>query len=654
MFNLLLLPCCCCCCWRFGFPITAQVWMDYDNPKFSTAVLGFGGNVRATVVNGSMHNNHAGSTLLVKDAAHVTLINSIVNGSRSSTGAGAWVVGNATMDVVNSSFSRCTSDTTTEGFGGGCLSASGSAAVRIIGSRMFGCHAFYGGAVWAGDASHVTISSSEIFNNTGRNGVAIAAQMASAVVITNQSHIHHNKAEVLGGALGTSHKARVYVSNQSVVEHNYAPDYGGCALLAHASQLHVDGGAVFRHCVAGSTGGFGGGVTAWHTSRAVFNNASIVDSQAEVGGGVYARDSSSVLLQGCRLEGNRCWDCGAALHARSNASIVVNNCSVVGNIGPKGAGACATGNATLTIVNSSLEFNDALKVGGGLMVASDARFEVQHSRITGNAAAENGAGLYAHDSAVVVLKDGTLVSNNSAGAMGGGLFVSDSASVQVVPGESISVHGNSARSWGGGMRASNSDFDVGAMRHTLHDNKAAWDADISVAVSRLAVVGSSAVEGFVSRGGDLGMLPVSVAVSGAHSLPCGGVVVQAALSRLHVDHQQQLIQLLGMALSNANGTADFRLKIQQQPGQYSISFSVPAEPASVAAVNLSLQVRACLPGEVAATVDTCLECTEGWFSLTPAKRACDVCPVGANCAGSTILPQPNFWHSHWASAQVHR
>jgi hypothetical protein len=427
MFKLLLLPCCCCCCWRFVLPTTAQVWLDYNNFKFSTAVLGFGGNVRATVVNGSIVNNHAGSTLLVKDAAQVMLINSTVNGSRSSTGAGAWVVGNATMAVVNSSVSYCTSDTTTEGFGGGCLSASGSAAVRIVGSRMFGCHAFYGGAVWAGDTSHVTISSSEIFNNTGRNAPAVAAQMMSVVVITNQSHIHHNVADVFGGALGASHKARVYVSNQSVVEHNYAPDYGGCALLAHASQLHVTGGAVFRHCVSGSTGGFGGGVTAWHVSRVVFNNASIIDSQAEVGGGLYARDSSSVLLQGCRLEGNRCWDCGAGLHARSNASILVNNCSILGNVGPKGAGACATGKATLTILNSSLDFNNALESCGALMVANDAQVELQHSRMTGNSAAENGAGLYAHGSAVVVLKGGTVVSNNSAGVLGGGLFVSDNA-----------------------------------------------------------------------------------------------------------------------------------------------------------------------------------------------------------------------------------
>jgi hypothetical protein len=628
------------------------VWLDYDNPHFSTAVLGFGGSIQATIANGNMLNNRAGSTLLVKDAAQVTLINSTVNGSRSSTGAGAWLVGNSTMVVVNSSISHCTSDTTSEGFGGGCLSASGSANVRIVGSRMFGCRAYYGGAVWAGDSSHVTISSSEVFNNSGRHAAAIAAQMMSVVVITNQSRIYHNAADVLGGALGASHKARLYVTNQSVIEHNYAPDYGGCALLAHASQLHVSSGAVFRHCVAGLSGGFGGGVTAWHASRVVFTNASIINCQAEVGGGVYARDNSSVLLQGCRLEGNRCWDCGAALHARSNASVVLNNSSILGNSGPKGAGACATGTARLVVVNSSLSLNNASEIGGGLLVASHARVEVEHSRLTGNSAAENGAGVYAHDSAVMVLQDGAVFFNNSAGGMGGGLYISDNASVRVAA--SVSVHGNSARSWGGGLRASNSKFEVEAMQHAVHDNMAAWDADVSVAASKLAIVGSSSVEGFVSRGGDLGMLPVAVAVTGAHTLPCGGVVVQAALSRVDADSQQQLSKLLGMALSSANGTAEFRLKIQQQPGQYSISFSVPAESASVAAANLSLEVRACVPGEVAATNDTCLECSEGWFSLTPAKRACDACPVGAHCAGATILPQPDFWHSHRASAQVHR
>jgi hypothetical protein len=96
------------------------------------------------------------------------------------------------------------------------------------------------------------------------------------------------------------------------------------------------------------------------------------------------------------------------------------------------------------------------------------------------------------------------------------------------------------------------------------------------------------------------------------------------------------------------------LRIHKPPGLYHVTFSLQ-EFRDVPAVNMSVQVRGCVPGEVSPIPDTCEPCLPGSFSLNPSQPLCQVCPEGASCpGGAVILPLPGWWHSAADSAQLHR
>lgn len=91
------------------------------------------------------------------------------------------------------------------------------------------------------------------------------------------------------------------------------------------------------------------------------------------------------------------------------------------------------------------------------------------------------------------------------------------------------VTGNNATQYGGGVRAVSSGFDANAVLAIASNNTARYDADTSVTVSRLALMGESSLDWFVSKPGTLeGVLPVTMRVSGHYGLPCQGIAVTAA------------------------------------------------------------------------------------------------------------------------------
>ncbi|WIA08532.1 hypothetical protein OEZ85_007966 [Tetradesmus obliquus] len=113
---------------------------------------------------------------------------------------------------------------------------------------------------------------------------------------------------------------------------------------------------------------------------------------------------------------------------------------------------------------------------------------------------------------------------------------------------------------------------------------------------------------------------------------------------------------LGSNRSDSSGIVQLSLGIRQPPGSYRIKYSlVAAGDAAIPPVLTTLEVRRCMPGEVAPSPDACVACAAGSYSLHPANSSCDACPPGAACpGGSAISPLPGHWHSAATSSQVHR
>lgn len=249
----------------------------------------------------------------------------------------------------------------------------------------------------------------------------------------------------------------------------------------------------------------------------------------------------------------------------------------------------------------------------------------------------------------------SVVDQNSA-YRGGGIYLDGTSVLTLDQASSINRNQATTRSGmfaagadfggvGGGVYLASANFDSVNLTRATRDNKAPFGSDVGVSVQHIGMVSNSSVRDFASRlGSDEGLLQLLVNVSGPRGLPCHGAQVQAVLDGS---------QFLGINRSDSSGNVFMILKVQKPPGHYDIALSSPDAP-WVPQVEMKLQVRSCIPGEVTPSPDACLECPIGYFSLDPSKLVCDVCPAGAECSGSFIIPVVGMWTSTADSVQVHR
>ncbi|KAF6253379.1 hypothetical protein COO60DRAFT_1547233, partial [Scenedesmus sp. NREL 46B-D3] len=275
-----------------------------------------------------------------------------------------------------------------------------------------------------------------------------------------------------------------------------------------------------------------------------------------------------------------------------------------------------------------------------------ARLQVNlhNTAIKSNSANISGGGLFADGAAAFTLSNATTVEGNTARS-GGGLALADKSSVALL---NSSVTANHAAVRGGGITiaAQASLGNLPMMLASVHSNTAHYGDNAAADPNNLSLISQPEVEGFVSRAvADGGFLSTTLNVTGQYGLPAEGIVVSAELGGT---------EPLGLSWSEASGISNMFLRIRKPPGRYHVSFTLQ-ELRDVPAVNMSVAVRGCVPGEVAPIPDTCEPCLPGSYSLDPSLALCQPCPEGASCpGGAVILPLPGWWHSAAYSPQLHR
>jgi hypothetical protein len=248
--------------------------------------------------------------------------------SNKGTGGGVHSLGNPTYDNC-----RIAENTATNGTGGGIYVGGGTTI--ITDSTFDKNHAFYGGGLHvAGGATTVTgtlFEENEVLKapiNGEGGGMAITGKTAP-VVFNNE--FRFNGAHSGGG---------IYVYDAApVIAHNLIHDntaattssgfgFGGAISLGKA------GGSIELNEIYFNTGTFGGGVSARNTTSTTLLNNLIDHNIADptgpgVGGGVFSKDSSPVLL-GDTLADNLAND-GGGLYVIGNAAPSVDTSIVWGN-----------------------------------------------------------------------------------------------------------------------------------------------------------------------------------------------------------------------------------------------------------------------------------------------------------------------------------
>jgi hypothetical protein len=113
------------------------------------------------------------------------------------------------------------------------------------------------------------------------------------------------------------------------------------------------------------------------------------------------------------------------------------------------------------------------------------------------------------------------------------------------------------------------------------------------------------------------------------------------------------VELSGLQqLSTSNGSLILSgLQLSGLPGTNTTLFITASDPTLLPA-SLPITLTSCsagymqLPGQ-------CQLCPVGTFSFTADEPLCSLCPVGASCNGTLLVPTAGYWQSTPRSAQVH-
>jgi hypothetical protein len=230
---------------------------------------------------------------------------------------------------------------------------------------------------------------------------------------------------------------------------------------------------------------------------------------------------------------------------------------------------------------------------------------------------------------------GTDVQHNTVASWGGGIRLLDNSAIAAV---NSSIIFNTARIGGGIASGPNTSAVVLPMLlSVVSSNSAAHGPDVAVDPISMQFVDSNTTFDYVSRAAaDDGALDLKLSVSGAMNLPAPGMLAAVSLDGTHAHS-------LGANTSDDAGIVHLLLRVRKPPGKYTVSVKLP-EFVNVSSANTSLQVRGCMPGEVAPIPNTCEPCLPGFYSLDPSQAVCDVCPAGATCpGGAAMVPLLGWW-----------
>lgn len=157
----------------------------------------------------------------------------------------------------------------------------------------------------------------------------------------------------------------------------------------------------------------------------------------------------------------------------------------------------------------------------------------------------------AYEDSSLQLHDSVVLRN--AAEQGGGVYIEGRAALDL---HTSSIEQNNA-DWGGGVILDSSNLSVAQIQKSVNNNNETFGWDIRALPKTLVNTNSSTVEGFVSRlGTDVGLLNVSLVVTGYQSLPSHGTVVQAMVDDVILSH----------AVTKSDDTITLPVKLRKPPG----------------------------------------------------------------------------------------
>ena len=347
-----------------------------------------------------------------------------------------------------------------------------------------------GGGVFVSDKSHVTITDSEILDNTGTRGGGIYTEHSTVEV--KDSKIDGNTADDvpekapnsnkgLGGGIysfdstltvtdstisGNEAKgsASTIIYNDGELSSSTLGNGGGgiCA-VGKKSDVTLDKVTVTGNKATSNVStnlGAGGGIEAQGGSLTV-KGSTISNNEARGnGGGIYSAEGNVLDVSGSTIQGNK-GDNGGGIHtgeardpSKTPSKATITDTKILENeaIGSgEGGGVYVGTRADATLKGCTVANNKSVSTGGGI-AAKLSTVTLDDTTVENNQAV-NGGGLFHQGLAVpgsLTLQNGSIIRNNTASSMGGGLFLWGNVGLKS---DNSEISGNKAL-YGAGIAAS--------------------------------------------------------------------------------------------------------------------------------------------------------------------------------------------------------
>jgi hypothetical protein len=343
-------------------------------------------------------------------------------------------------------------------------------------------NALNGGAIYAGGASTLTISSSNLKLSNASAGGALYVEKDTQVHIF-RSTVELNRAQ-FGAGVSFVLSSRGNIT-ESILQRNQAQYDGGGAYIedakvtmsrvqftrnlaeARAGGVYVDKGGIFT--AVGNTfkenaaRGEGGAVYMGHNARGNLKGCNFVGNWAkESAGAVFITATKDVTISDDREGGNLCsfvnnsvnnsetdtTGNGGAIEVARYGAGTVSGCEFSNNLALKGNGGVASADGrdvVLTFDRSSFQSNIA-KYGGCFYLSIRAQMTVSHSFAVNNKAIFDGGVFYENEESSLIWLHTESV-GNSASRSGGVGFANDASALMI----SLSTFRRNSASFYGGV-----------------------------------------------------------------------------------------------------------------------------------------------------------------------------------------------------------
>lgn len=324
-----------------------------------------------------------------------------------------------------------------------------------------------GGGIYI-ENGNFTIGSGEVSSNTVASGMGAGVYIVGS---NGKGNFTMNGGQIKGNTTSANNGGGVYINggnfilNAGSITENESADGGGVYL--NNGNFDLIDGEISNNVATGN----GGGVyLIGENCIYKLKNGSILENEAENGGGVYLANGSFILADSIEDQGsiskNTSTAYGGGVYIAGDGDFTMNGGTVVENStsGEDGGGIYLNG-GNFILNNGNIKSNSANSRGGGVYLYGG-RFLMEDGVISGNSSRSDGGGACIENNGDFIMNDGDITGNgkDASGVTltmnGGGVYI-DGGSLTVTAGN---ISSNASIDNGGGVYIVNGTVNMGAGR----------------------------------------------------------------------------------------------------------------------------------------------------------------------------------------------